>query len=280
MFSVAIETMIDEMRSLVMKTALIRPHSDARPRRPARTRRTSPGHRRMPSVSATYWATEAVAVNEMSMPPATSTTSSPEARMPTKALEVSRSNRFCRVRKLSVASDSASESARMTDQQPEFVAARSAQRRRAQPGSRHRPAACRPRLHSPMAACGTHSPTRRPAAHHQDAMRVIEDLRNLVRDQQDGDALGRRARAPSRRCRPWRRCRRPPSGCRGSGAWACVAIHLASTTRCWLPPESVLTALSGFGALIARSSIHFCAVRWRRRLGHQAQPVGRACRAW
>src|SRR5205085_6432252 len=68
----------------------------------------------MPIVSATYCATEAVAVNEMSMPPAMSTTSSPEARMPTKAFDVSRSNRFCKVRKLSVASDSTSVSARMT----------------------------------------------------------------------------------------------------------------------------------------------------------------------
>ena len=77
----------------------------------------------MPMVSATYCATEAVAVNEMSMPPAISTTSSPAARMPTKAFDVSRSNRFCRVRKLSVASDSAERKHQDDDQQPELVAA-------------------------------------------------------------------------------------------------------------------------------------------------------------
>ena len=63
---------------------------------------------------ATYWATVAVAVKEMSMPPETSTTSSPAQSTPTKALEVSRSKRFCSVKKLSVAKDSTTTSKRTT----------------------------------------------------------------------------------------------------------------------------------------------------------------------
>ena len=71
----------------------------------------------------TYCATEAVAVKEMSMPPAISTTSSPEARMPTKAFEVRRSNRFCSVRKLSVASEEPGRQRQDHRKQPELVAA-------------------------------------------------------------------------------------------------------------------------------------------------------------
>ena len=34
------------------------------------------------------------------------------------------------------------------------------------------------------------------------------------------------------------------------------SIHLESTTRCWLPPESCLTGLSAEGVLIPSSVIH------------------------
>ena len=61
MFSVAMETMIDEIRSLVMKIALISPHS--RPTAPADANSPAqPRPWRIPMVSATYCATEAVAV--------------------------------------------------------------------------------------------------------------------------------------------------------------------------------------------------------------------------
>ena len=124
MLSVAIVTMIEEILSFWMKTALIRPQSDADAAGDREDARASRGRRRCASVIATYCATDAVAVKEMSMPPATSTTRSPAARMPMKALEVSRSNRFCSVRKLSVASDSAeARAARIDGEQPELVTA-------------------------------------------------------------------------------------------------------------------------------------------------------------
>src|SRR4051812_29885162 len=137
----------------------------------------------MPIVSATYCATDAVAVNEMSMPPATSTTSSPEARMPTKAFDVSRSNRFCRVRKLSVASDSMSESARITASSQNSWLRR---QRDSAPvlGIDHRlQFLLRGGARNALA-------DEAPAAHHQDAVRVIEDFRNLVGDEQDGNPAG------------------------------------------------------------------------------------------
>src|SRR4051794_3345329 len=114
MLSVAIDTMIDEMRSFVMNTALISPHISPTAAAMANSG-IQPSPCLMPSVSATYCATDAVAVNEMSMPPDTSTTSNPEARMPTKALEVSRSYAFCTVRKLLVANESTSERTRITE---------------------------------------------------------------------------------------------------------------------------------------------------------------------
>ena len=74
MLSVAIETMIEEMRSLVMKTALMRPH--ARPTAPAIAKiANQPSPWLSANDRATYCATEAVAVKDMSMPPAISTTS-------------------------------------------------------------------------------------------------------------------------------------------------------------------------------------------------------------
>ena len=82
------------MRSLVMNIALMAPQRNADRAGDGEHGEPAAAHGGSPSVSATYCATEAVAVNEMSMPPAISTTSRPEARMPTKALEVRRSNRF------------------------------------------------------------------------------------------------------------------------------------------------------------------------------------------
>src|SRR5438128_7272414 len=137
----------------------------------------------MPIVSATYCATEAVAVNEMSIPPATSTTSSPEARMPTKAFDVSKSNRFCRVRKLSVASESTSESARTTASSQNSWLRR---QRDSAPvlGIDHRLQLLL-RRGTRDALAG-----QAPATHHQHTVRVIEDFGNLIGDEQDGDPAG------------------------------------------------------------------------------------------
>src|SRR6185436_2547221 len=193
MFSVAIETMIDEMRSLVMKTALIRPHTTPTAAAIA-NKANQPRPWRMPRVSATYCATEAVAVKEMSMPPATSTTSSPEARMPTKALDVRRSNRFCRVRKLSVASDRTSASAPMTtSSQNSWLRRKRASALTCGLGSVD---ICQQTLGIDhrlqlLLRGGVRDAfaDEAPAAHHHDAMRVVEDLGDLVRDQQNGDPL-------------------------------------------------------------------------------------------
>lgn len=84
-------TMIPGMRRPSMSAALIAPQAargDADGEDASQVRPGVGGRHRQ------VWATDAVAVNEMSMPPATSTTSSPAARMPAKALAVSRSNRF------------------------------------------------------------------------------------------------------------------------------------------------------------------------------------------
>ncbi len=170
MFSVAIETMIEEIRNLVMKTALIRPQ--AIPTAPAIAKMANqPSPWLMARVSATYCATEAVAVNEMSIPPATSTTSRPAARMPMKAFEVSRSNRFCSVRKLSVASDRSADSATTTaSSQNSWL-----RRKRCRAGARNGRSAVKligvhagiyaltaARSSSSVEAWGKHSPTRAP----------------------------------------------------------------------------------------------------------------------
>src|SRR3954451_9551076 len=131
----------------------------------------------MPTVSAKYCATDAVAVNEMSMWPATSTTSRPDARMPTKEFEVSRSNRFCTVRKLSVVSDNASDSTTMTASSQNSWLRR--KRASAALGIDQRLQFFFGRL--VRQALGGEP----PAAHHEHAMGVIENLRDLVGDQQD-----------------------------------------------------------------------------------------------
>ena len=59
-----------------------------------------------------------------------------------------------------------------------------------------------------------------------------------------------------------------------------VAIHLASTTRCWLPPDSVFTGVVRVGHLDRRARAIHCAT-WpcRVRVGDQAKPAGEARRA-
>ena len=81
----------------------------------------------------------------------------------------------------------------------------------------------------------------RPSNSTTIAVGHAEHLGQLGRDHQDRHALGRRARraggAPRPSCR--RRCR--ASARRRSAATGRRASHLASTTFCWLPPESVQT---------------------------------------
>ena len=83
------------------------------------------------------------------------------------------------------------------------------------------------------------SPARCALPHDEDAVAHADQLRQLGRDQQDRDAVCRRARGSVRGCRPWRRRRCRGWARRRSGPSRWVASHLASTTFCWLPPREV-----------------------------------------
>ena len=73
-----------------------------------------PPPRDMTASAVRYWTTDAPTANEMSMPPATSTTRSPAAKMRLMALMLRRSNRLTRVRKVSVARPSTAQMTTMT----------------------------------------------------------------------------------------------------------------------------------------------------------------------
>src|SRR5829696_948397 len=136
----------------------------------------------MASVRATYCATVAVAVKEMSIPPATRTTRRPAARMPTKAFEVRRSNRFWRVKKLSVTIVNPMQKTTMTASSQNSWLLRKVTKAS--------------RIDS-VPQRGLARPVRLeladdPAlAHDEHAVGVIVDLRDLVRDHEDCDPARR-----------------------------------------------------------------------------------------
>ena len=86
---------------------------------------------------------------------------------------------------------------------------------------------------------------RAAAAQHDDAVAEAEQLGHLARGDQHAEALAARARGCGRRSRPWRRRRRRASARRAAAAAGSPSTSLASTTFCWLPPDSAPTASSG-----------------------------------
>ena len=109
--------------------------------------------------------------------------------------------------------------------------------------------------------------------HHRDAVADADHLLHVARDHQDGDAgIGQPAHQPvdlrssrRHRCRASARRRSRPCGV--------IDSHLASTTFCWLPPDSVPTGVSTDGASGCRARPG-CSSALRR-----SAPCGRAGRA-
>src|SRR5579875_1143200 len=173
-------TMMLEMRRLITSSALISPQTSpvaiATANRPIQ-----PICQASAADTATYCATDAVAVNEMSIPPATSTTSSPPARMPVKAYVVSRSNRFCSVKKCGDAADIAAISTTlMTTSRPSCEWA-----------TRRSHSGIDGSLQLGLVRAMRQELTGDAAlAHDQDAMAVVQNFRNLVGNQDHGDTLG------------------------------------------------------------------------------------------
>ena len=108
----------------------------------------------------------------------------------------------------------------------------------------------RARMPSSVASRSAGSPTIRPPAHDDDAVRQAQQLGQLGGDHQDGDARPRPAPRSAGRSRAWRRRRCRGSARRGSGCGARRASQRANTTFCWLPPESLETSCSIEGVLI------------------------------
>ena len=78
----------------------------------------------------------------------------------------------------------------------------------------------------------------------EDAVGHREDLGEVARDEDDPEARTRPGRRSSGGPRPWRRCRCRGSARRGSARRGFDASHFASTTFCWLPPDSAPTGWS------------------------------------
>src|SRR5471030_254676 len=163
-----------------MMVALMAPSRQPNPAATRKPNAQSPPPSRMTVSAVRYWTTDAPTANEMSIPPAISTTSSPAAKMMLTALWLSRSNRLGRVRNVEVVAPSPTTMAAITrisrasidpiphlrrsgmDVSLDLVDGR---------GSGH--------------VFSDHA----PIAHMQNTVGVEIDLRDFVGDQQDGHAL-------------------------------------------------------------------------------------------
>src|ERR1700761_5958498 len=128
-----------------------------------------------------YCTTEAPTANEMSMPPAISTTSSPTAKMMLTELWFRRSNRLGKVRKVEVVTPRPITMTAMTRISSASIEPIPSLRRSGMDVSLDL-----------VDGCGTRHVFLHHAAiaHMQDTVGVEVDLRDLVGDQQDGHALG------------------------------------------------------------------------------------------
>src|ERR1700712_1739442 len=163
-----------------MMVALIAPSRQPNPAATRKPDAQSPPPSRMTVSAVRYWTTDAPTANEMSIPPAMSTTSKPAAKMILTALWLSRSKRLGRVRNGEVVAPSPITMAAITrisrasiepiphlrrsgmDVSLDLVDGRGAGR-----------------------VLGDHA----PVAHMQNTVGVEIDLGNLVGDQQDGHAV-------------------------------------------------------------------------------------------
>ena len=185
--------------------------------------------------AATYCTTEAATANEMSMPPAISTTSSPTAKIRLTELVLSRLKRLASVKNLSLASDSPTHIDDQNDDQPGL--GRVGAQQPWHTHVRHRPPPRAPRVTSARGSYSLDDPAGR---HMQDAVSVEIDFRHLVGDQQDRQTLLGELSRRSRISRRERRRRHPTVGesrmisfrLDAPATWRCAM-------RCWLPPERV-----------------------------------------
>src|ERR1700686_1607178 len=177
MFSIAIDTMILDIRSTETSHAFNMP-SSVPMTQAINTVPTSPTPACPAARIATYCATDAVAVNEISILPATRTTSKPEASIPTKAVFASRSSRFCGARKRG------DPSARQT------VSAIAAINSRNSCVARKRLSIDRSPKFDFTAPRRSEFPGHPSVLHHHDPVGVVEHFRYLVGNDNDGNALG------------------------------------------------------------------------------------------
>src|ERR1700687_4779834 len=163
-----------------MTVALMAPSRKPNPAAAMKPSAQLPPPSRMTVSAVRYWTTEAPTANEMSIPPAMSTTSSPTAKMMLTELWLSRSNRLGRVRKVDV------EALRPTT----IRAMTRISRASIEPIPHLRRSGMDVSLDL-VDGCGSRHVFRNNVAitHMQDTVGVEVDFRDLVRDQEDGHAL-------------------------------------------------------------------------------------------
>src|ERR1700737_132732 len=163
-----------------MTVALMAPSRKPNPAAAMKPSAQLPPPSRMTVSAVRYWTTEAPTANEMSIPPAMSTTSSPTAKMMLTELWLSRSNRLGRVRKVDVEALRPTTIAAMTTISRASIEPIPHLRRSGMDvsldlvdgrGSRH--------------VFSDHA----PVAHMQNTVGLEINLGDLVGDQQDGHAL-------------------------------------------------------------------------------------------
>ena len=117
-------------------------------------------------------------------------------------------------------------------------------------------------------------------AHDEHAVGHAEHLGQLGRDHEDGDAVRRQAATSAGGPRPWCRCRCRASARRRSAPAARSASHLASTTFCWLPPESVCTGSSRRWYLVCSRAVQSRARRRSPSPTSRPRRVSERSRVW
>ena len=105
------------------------------------------------------------------------------------------------------------------------------------------------------------------AAEDQGAVADALDLLEVRRDEQHRQPLAAASAAAGDRSPPWSRRRRRWSAPRGRAARTFASIQRATTTFCWLPPESVATARSGSCGLDREALEHRAGCRRARLRG-------------
>src|ERR1700686_5402546 len=163
-----------------MMVALTAPSRKPNPAATMKPNAQSPPPSRMTVSAVRYWTTDAPTANEMSIPPAMSTTSNPTAKMMLTALWLSRSNKLGSERKVEVETPRPTTIAAMTTISRASIEPIPHLRRSGMDVSLDLVDGC---------GSGHVFTDHAPVAHMQNTVGVEINLGDLVGDQQDGHAL-------------------------------------------------------------------------------------------